>query len=248
MTALFVNDSGEANEKLPVKERKNSKQEMYNYLSKIKKVNIETLETYREKASEGNATAMAKCIEARSQNDLIENIIAVFLSSVKEKKSIEQREKNWLFKDCLNVYIDFAIREGKLDPFTGREIVSKGLAMRKDNFKAMYEIIDFMKGLVDSNEQRVLDGWSLILSKDVWDSFPQYIRNGTAIPQLKMRMLEIVMILKKRNNGTTGKTTKVGDTTIINPNQTTGKSETERQSKQDDLKNFAKSWLGGADI
>jgi len=245
MTALFVNDSGEANEKLPVKERKNSKQEMYNYLSKIKKVNIETLETYREKASEGNATAMAKCIEARSQNDLIENIIAVFLSSVKEKKSTEQREKNWLFKDCLNIYIDFAIREGNLDPFTGREIVSKGLAMRKDNFKAMYEIIDFMKGLVDSNEQRVLDGWSMILSKDVWDSFPQYIRNGTAIPQLKMRMLEIVMILKKRNNnGAT--TTKVGDTTIINPNQSTSKNEAERAAKQDDLKNFAKSYLGGS--
>jgi hypothetical protein len=247
MTTLFVNDSGEANEKQPVKERKNSKQELFNHLTKIRKANIEIIETYKDKAAEGNPTAMTKCVEARSQNDLIENIIVTFLSSFKEKKMIEQKEKNWLFKDCLNIYIDFAIRESKLDPFTGRETISKGLALRKDNFKAMYDIIDFMKGLVDGNEQRVLDGWTMILSEDVWTSFPQYIRNGTAIPQIKMRMLEIVMILKKRNNGTTGKTTKVGDTTIINPNQDASKAESERQSKQDDLVNFAKSWLKGSD-
>lgn len=247
MTALFVNDSGEANEKQPVKERKNSKQEMYNYLIHIRKKNIEIIEIYKDKAAEGNPTAIAKCVEARSQNDLIENFIDTFLSSIKEKINyLENPDKDWLYNECLAVYYDHIMTRTNF-AFTGRKAVSRGVKLLKYNYNAMREIIAFMKGLVNDNEQRVLDGWRMILSPQVWNTFPKHIQKTNSIAQLAPRMLEIIIIMKDPIYGKSGKTTKVGDTTIINPNQDASKAESERQSKQDDLVNFAKSWLKGSD-
>lgn len=250
MTDLFVNSDGFASEVSVEKERKNSKVEMLKFLKEIRRKNIETLETYNESALAGNQTAIEKCCESRSQNSLIDRFVETFLKALdaKSKAGLIVSNKDWLFEDCIQTYVSFFIKQNNLDSFTSSKTIRKGMA--KYEFVAMRGIIDYLSGLTNANEQRILDGWQMILSDDVWNNFPEYIKKGMSIGKIRMRLNEIISLIKQQSKNGTAATTTVGNTTIINPasKDSSDGNKTKRDKQQDDFVNFSRDLIYKQDI
>lgn len=232
MTDLYVEAVGGADK--PIKERKNSKLEMFLFLKDERRKNIEILETYSESAADGNATAVEKCIEARSKNELIEQFMQTFLKSIEQKTKVNgitaNKSKDWLYEDCIQTYVHFFIRENKLGIFADPQAIKDG--MNRYEFISMRAIIKYLAGITNGNEQRVLDGWQLILNEDTWSKMPEHIKRGHTLAKIRMRINEIISIIKQ--NAKNGTAVKVGEnTTIINPNGTSDSAD--KAQKQNDL-------------
>jgi len=242
MTDLFVDGSGlAAPAQKPEKGKsKNTKQDLYVYLKDIRRKNIETLETYKEMAGIGDERATEKCITARSQNELIDGIVDVYLRKLdnNSKGLIISSQKDWLYRECVDLYVQFYIRQyHNRDVFVKPETIRKG--MDKQDFIAMRDIIDYLGGLVNNSEQRILDGWRIILSDDIWGNFPDYIKKtGKSVAQMRRKMNVIIATTKEiaSKNGKSA-AAKSGETTIINGEKTKDSDKTKIQS---DFTKFAK--------